>query len=437
MLRQFNRFILLGIVVAAALYITLTNSDTATLRLGPQLTLTTYAGVIYLAVFAAGILVASVVALFFGIKGYLRERQLRSQQRTHQNFFKVQEHARDLMAAEDWPAARGLWEEIISREPDNLVARVELSKCIENLGDLRESLRVLETTRATSRTSQEVLFRAAQLNHTLGNNTATIDNLTLLLSNHPSRKAFELARDTSELLGRYEEALKYQDELERRGYISDDSNEIRAKLTFGQIMHDLADSNAQRVQLTALVKRYPSLIPALTTLADMELSAGNVEKSAEYLMKAARLETVEKNSLWRRIVELWLSHSAIDPHKRAERALAAARSATKDTQGEAQLHSELLLIRTLLVANHFQEAERALEAFPTLAQREVGKLPSNIEHELTILKGYCLAQTGAIHSTSELWRQLAEISARETLQSTLANQAPATSNEPSPTLSTP
>jgi hypothetical protein len=50
MLKQFNKFLIFAILVAVALYVTLTNSETATLKLGPTLHVTTYAGVIYLGV---------------------------------------------------------------------------------------------------------------------------------------------------------------------------------------------------------------------------------------------------------------------------------------------------------------------------------------------------------------------------------------------------
>jgi len=67
MLRQFNRLIALAILIAVTIYITLTNSETATIKVGPNISVTTYAGVIYLGVFFCGCVVASVVALFIWI----------------------------------------------------------------------------------------------------------------------------------------------------------------------------------------------------------------------------------------------------------------------------------------------------------------------------------------------------------------------------------
>jgi thioredoxin-like negative regulator of GroEL len=434
MLKQFNRFLLLAIIVAAALYITLTNSDSATLKLGPRLTLSTYAGVIYIGIFAAGCIAASLVALFFGLKSYLRERRLLSLERNRQNFFKSQEKARGLMAAGDWGAARSLWEDVINRDPENIVAKVELSKCVEELGDVRESLRVLDSTRASSRASIEVLFRAAQLNQRLGNNTAARDNLALILAMGPSHKALELARDTSEALGQFDAALQFQQELETIGYTSEQDKPIRARLAFKQIPHDSATSEIRRNALLAFIKRHPEFSPALESLADIERAKGNIDACAEYLVKAARSSGGDI-SRWRRVVDLWRESGAGDQRQRADRAVAAARSATKDTKGKDRLEAELLMIETLLAFNHFQDAERALEGFAGLAQRENAELTTEISQRLTTLKGYCLAQTGNVHSTGPLWQQLALPGSSPA--NNRSDKAQAARIEPSPVLSTP
>jgi len=389
MLRQFNRFILLALIVAAALYVTLTNSDTATLKLGPRLTVTTYAGVIYIGTFVAGCIAASLVALFFGLKGYFRERKLLAQERARQNFYKTQETARCQMAAGDWAAARALWEDVLHSDPDNVVARVELSRCIEQLGDLNESLRVLDATRASNRSNVEVLFRAAQLNQRLGNNTAALDNAKLILASGPSHRALELARDASEALDNYDQALNYQDELEGIGYQSEQNNLLRAKLTYGRITRGDPAVAAKKEALLTLLKRHPEYAPALESLANMEREAGNLELCVEYMMRAARASGSDV-SKWQGIVDLWLSSDDTDSRRRTERAIAVARSATKDTHGAARLDAELLLIRTLLAVNHFQEAEKAIDAFPTLANKEAGGLTSDLSRLLTIQRGYCL-----------------------------------------------
>lgn len=435
MLKIFNRFLLLALIVGLALYITLTNSDTATIKLGPSITLTTYAGVIYIGVFALGCIAASLVALFFGFKGYLRERRLRIAERARKNFFKVFEEARNLMAGGDWAAARLLWEDIVARESDNVIARVELSRCLEELGDDREALRVLDATRSSSRSSSEVLYRAAMLNQKLGNSTGARDNADLIVSSKPSWKALEIARDASESMGRFDDALRYHDELEKLGYQSAENKNLRAHLVYSQLCRDTTDEGALKEALVGFVKQHPQFIPALERLAELELKHKDVERAADLLAKVARASggAVEK---WHAVVNVWLSGGTSDVARRTDRAIAAAKSALKDQRGRARLEAELLVIRTLLAVNHFQDAERLLDGYADLATREVGTLPADLNRELTVQRGHCLTQMGNARDTGPLWQTLAAPqTATGTSKATITSAQITT--EPSPILSTP
>ena len=75
----------------------------------------------------------------------------------------------------------------------------------------------VEAARLADPKNIEVLFRAAELNSRLKNKTAAIDNLALILAQFPSRQAAGLARALSEELGRYDDALEYQEQLEAMG----------------------------------------------------------------------------------------------------------------------------------------------------------------------------------------------------------------------------
>jgi tetratricopeptide (TPR) repeat protein len=435
MLRQFNRFLILAAIVAAALYITLTNSDSATIKLGPSLSLTTYAGVIYIAVFIVGCITASVVALFFGFKGYLRERRLRFAERARQNFLKTFESARSLMAGGDWAAARLMWENIIGRDADNVIARVELSTCIEQLGDDREALRVLDAARASSRASAEVLFRAASLNLKTGNKTGAHDNLAMILAAGPSHRALTMARDINEQMGRFDEALGYQEELEQMGYGSPETSEIKARIIFHKTVKEAASEGAEREALIGMLKLYPQCLPALYRLSELEEKSGDVERAADAATKYARLSGGEI-ACWRRVVNLWLQASHIETGRRTERAVAAAKAASKDARGRVRVDAEMLTIQTMLAVNHFQDAERLIDGFMALAERELGSVPTDVLRELTAQKGYCLAQLGRARDTAPLWQVVAapEGAALATQNSA---QGAAPRSEPSPVLSTP
>jgi tetratricopeptide (TPR) repeat protein len=435
MLKIFNRFLLLALIVGLALYVTLTNSDSATIKLGPNITLTTYAGVIYIGVFVIGCIAASVVALFFGFKGYLRERKLRAAERVRRNFFKTFEEARNLMAGGDCAAARLLWEDILAKESDNVIARVELSQCLEELGDDREALRVLDSTRASSRSSVEVLYRAALLNKKLGNSTGARDNAELIVAAKPSWRALELARDASESMERFDDALRYHDELEKIGYQSPESKDVRARLAYAQLCRESSDDGVLKDALAGFIKQYPGFVPALERLADLELQHKDVDRAAELLSKVARASggAVDR---WEAVVDVWLHKATGDVVRRNDKAITTAKSAIKDQHGRGRLEAELLVIRTLLAVNHFQDAERLLDGFADLATREVGTLPVDIHRELIVQRGHCLAQMGNARDTASLWQVLAV----PTALAGSVNAASATSRvtpDPSPILSTP
>jgi hypothetical protein len=296
---------------------------------------------------------------------------------------------------------------------------------------------VLDAARASSRASAEALYRAAELNSSLGNNTAALDNIGLILAQAPSRKALELARELSCAVSRYDQALSYHDELEKIGYGSDENSVIRADLTLKQLIKETPADAQLKETLSAFVKRYPNFAPGFEQLSQAEHRLGNLEGCAENLVKSARFST-DSLSAWRSVVDLWLSAEGLDRGKRAERALAAARSATKDQRGENRLAAELLLIKTLLAVNHFQDAERAIDGFKALAEREVGQLSPALSRELDIQKGHCLSQMGNAKDTAPLWQRLAcpEASEQQAGSATTTRVA-ATRGEPSPALSTP
>jgi tetratricopeptide (TPR) repeat protein len=434
MLRQFNRLIALAILIAVTLYITLTNSDTATIKLGPSITVTTYAGVIYLGVFFFGAVVASIFALFFGFKSYLRERKLRTAARTHQLFFELFVKARSFMASEEWGAARALWEQVLHQDPDNTIARVELTTCFENLGDMREALKVLDSMRASNHMNAAVLFKAVELNRKLGNNTAANDNLAMIVREVPTKRALELSRDIAEELGRVDDALDYQRSLEKIGHVSEEMIEAKTRLSYAQLIKSVENENSLRETLTIFVRKHPTYVPALERLAELEISRGRLDEAAELLVKAAKLSEGDL-SKWSTIIDLWLNTAPGDFQRRADRAIAAARSATQGLHGAKRIDGEFIVAKTLLAIHRAEDARTLLEGIPVLAEKEKVNLSGQQTETRTHLTGLCLSRLGLAKDTASLWESLVE----PTLPAATAGKKPLLSDrgEPSPALSTP
>jgi tetratricopeptide (TPR) repeat protein len=434
MLRQFNRLIALAILIAVTLYITLTNSETATIKLGPSLTVTTNAGVIYLGVFFAGALVASIVALFFGFKSFLRERRLRAAARTHQLFFELFVKARSFMASQEWGAARAIWEQVLHQDPDNTIARVELATCFEQIGDTREALKVLDTMRASNHMNAAVLFKAVELNRKLGNNTAANDNLAMIVREAPTKRALELSRDIAEELGRVDDALDYQRSLEKIGHVSEEMVEAKTRLSYAQVCKSVENEASLRETLTIFVRKHPTYVPALERLAELEISRGRLDEAAELLVKAAKL-TQGDISKWSTIIDLWLKTAPGDFQKRADRAIAAARSATQGLHGSKRIDGEFIVAKTLLAIHRAEDARTLLEGMPALADKEKVTLSEQQAETRVRLIGLCLSRLGLAKDTASLWESLVE----PTLPSANAGITPLLSDrgEPSPALSTP
>jgi thioredoxin-like negative regulator of GroEL len=236
-------------------------------------------------------------------------------------------------------------------------------------------------------------------------------------------------------MGRFDDALRFHDELEKIGYQSPESKNLRARLAYGQLIKDTTDEGALKEALGGFVKQHPHFVPALERLAELELKHKDVERAADILAKIARASgsTAEK---WKAVVDVWLNQVTGDVVRRNDRALAAAKSALKDQRGRARLEAELLVIRTLLATNHFQDAERLLDGFADLATREVGTLPADLARELIMQRGHCLAQMGNARDTAQLWQDLATPGAAAATGVTTTG-ASKVAIEPSPILSTP
>ncbi|MFM1848143.1 MAG: hypothetical protein RL417_1617 [Pseudomonadota bacterium] len=401
MISRINRIVIVFIIVAIALAVVMLNRETTTVYLGRTLNVTANTGVILIGTFALGIICAGLVSIYFGFKSYLRERALRVKDRQRTAFYESMMKARGFLSTGEFQRARAEWEKLASKDPANVVARVELSRSLEGMGDPREALRVLDSIRASDPNNIEVLFRAAELNIALNNRTAAVDNLALITAQRPNKKALALARDLSEELGRIEDALEYQAKLEGLSPGDEGHREALYRLEFKKIVRDGAtDQIKLREDLKGFVKRRPGFVPALEKLAAIEEALGNHEEAAQLLVKAGK--SSGQSCFWHSAMKLWKNRNHPD------KALAAARNATKETRGTARLEAEVLLIKTYLALDMFEEAKAAIRGFTTLAAAEEVTLTQQMSHQVLSLEGLCLSRLGKHSEAGEIWRRLAD-----------------------------
>lgn len=401
MISRINKFLFIFLVVGLALYVVILNQSPLTVYIAPNSSLSGSSGVLLIATFGLGILVAGLVGVFFGFKSYLRERKLHSLAAQRKAFYDGMLRARGFAACGEWNKARAQWEQLIRKDPTDIIARSELSRSLQAEGDYVEALRVLDAARATDPKNLEVLFRAAELNVSLGNKTAAVDNLALILQNHPSKRAAAFARDLSEDLGRVEDALEYQGQLLSLGINEEEHTAVSARLDFKRVLKN-SEGNREtlRTDLRTFLRKHPTFVPALHRMALLEAELGNTEEAAQYYAKAAK--SGHSSSYWNEMAKLWIAKG--DP----ERALAAARVATKETTGEARLIAQLELIRIQLSLNQFDGARQSLDQFQTLATASERAVPPELSQQYLVLRGLYCSQTGTPSEAAEILRKLSQ-----------------------------
>lgn len=437
MLKQFNRFIILGLIVAIAVYVTITNSAPATIHLGGNSTITASAGVLYLAIFALGCLCASLVALLWGVKAYFRERRLRIQVRTHTDFTQTLGSGVGLMAIQEWGPARDCWEDILASDPTNTLARIELSRCLEKLGDNSEALRVIDSARAQGVATTGILMRGYELNKAQGNLVGARDNLALLAQKHPSQHVLTNLRELHMDLGGYTEALQIQDRLDSLGFRDSTEENPRATIALRQISEKTPETQRDHA-LAELIKRYPNYYPALLLSASRATKRGDATLSVENYIRAAKI--TNRHEDWTSAVSVWLRNAQATSTQRFEGAIGVAKTACKSQSGLSRIEAELLLIEVLLAANHFHEVESLIEKFPALVAKTISSpLPNAVQERFLVCKGLYLVQIGQAPQSAPLWHELAQQKniTSSFSSSPLGKIGDSQNSSPSPLLSTP
>lgn len=434
MLKIFNKLIGILLIFSIGLYIVLFNQGITTIYFGPETSVSANTGAIVVFSFATGMIVMSVIALWFGLRGYFRERSFLARERERRIFYQNLLEARSQLASHEWELAKIEWQSAVKRDPTDILARVELSRSIEGMADgnqntLREALKVLDAARAADPKNIEVLFRAAELNILLNNKTAALDNLALIVYNQPSQRALKMARTISEDLGRIGDALEYQRQLESLIGEGPEDREIISRLRFKALVQDHdGDTAALREKIKAFIKKNPECAPAIDKIAELESSAGRHEEAAQLYIRLAKLTNSPKP--WHQAAKLLLKNNS------PEKAISAAKAATNDSTGIIRIRAEIEVIRLFIALSMLDEAKRLCDGFPFLVRRENLILPPELNRIFLSLRGLCLTRMGEHRQAAEMFKKLCEedIDMQELLGEV---GTPSLQEPPAPRLSTP
>ncbi|MCB0328979.1 MAG: tetratricopeptide repeat protein [Bdellovibrionales bacterium] len=404
MVSKIIRFLLVAFVVVACIAAVYFNQELVTIHYGPHREITLMGGIIFLGCFAFGFACAYYFVITNSIKSYWRERTYKAKEEKQHQFINSLLEARALQSAGEVDRASQLWQQLIKRDPTSLLARVELSRTLEQGGDLRQALKVLDKAREADPSNVEVLLQAANINQKLGNKTAALDNLALALYQEPTPFAAAQARQLSIQLDRIEDAREYQKQFEIAG--GDATSDESIELKFLGLKADLAQQGGEAEEvlertLKAIRKfahQHPRFLPAILELVELEIQAGNTSEAAESLLKAAKEN--QAPSLWKRAIDLWLEKDDGD------RALAAAKTALRNASAKQDRQkAQLDLARVYVLTGKPEDALNTLSLVSELEESE----DVSIRKEYLGLKGYSMNLQERYSEAAQVWKQLLEI----------------------------
>ena len=388
MIKRLARLLAVALLLTIALSFVLLNRDSVVVHLWGESSISAMAGVVFIGIFLGGFLLSAAGATFFGLQAYLRERklkgQLRVQEAADESFNKACE---DISCGEFSRAEREL-EGVIKRFPKHLSAYVELADLYSQKGDLSEAIKVIDRARSIASNNVRLLFTSAQLHQRLGNRTAAVDNLALVLFQSPNEKAARMARDLSEELNRVNDALEYSERLAALTDLTVEDKKILSRLRFKRISEQhVGDIAGEKTALLSFIKKESECVEAYLRLSEIESMTNNAESAAQYYVRAARING--DLALWDKAAQIWLKSGSPD------RALAAARAAVKESSSERELiSSNLQLARVYLELDLIDEAWIALEAINKLAHDLDGGAGRDQKQTAMIIAAACYSARG-------------------------------------------
>ncbi len=208
--RLIKVLLVLALIAGAVSYLFFMNPGSVSFVLGPGKTVQTPVAFFSIVVFCLGAVFAGILSFVFSFRRLLEDWQERRRDRIWKSHIQLLIQGREFLASRSWLQARTVFERMIRENPENIVARMQLVETYLSSGDSAEALRILDEARQTEKRNVELLFRGAEINGLLGNFTAALDNVALVLSKEPGNKrALEEAARYAEALGRLEEAVGY------------------------------------------------------------------------------------------------------------------------------------------------------------------------------------------------------------------------------------
>ena len=358
MSRKFIFWLLsVSLVVAAAIIIVLSNSEELTITLFPGKNFSGNKGVLILAVFLCGVAISCLFASYFGLKTFFYERMLKGREKRRHEVYSALEKAKGLLATGDWENSKKIWQQILKHSPNEAIPQIELAKCYEEANDLTNAIKTIEQARAQHPNNQEVLMYSAHLHALSGNKTVALDNIVLASYHSPTPKIFRLARNIAEEIGRIDDALNFQKELEKITTLTDDDKKCEERIKYKKVTSQLKEDSDPEEKKSALNKFLSSFqyAPAVEELAKLLCEENKLSEAGKTLLSFAK--KTKQASDWKNTSDFWLEK------KDMPQAISIARLAVSSTDGENNILSRIELINLLLSNGNFENAKEQIVEF--------------------------------------------------------------------------
>ncbi len=280
--------LLFGLFVA---YLTSLNNGRVALRLGPQWGYEAPLMALLLGAFVAG----TAVAILLGVardlgRAYGDHRGARDARRAA-SLGEIYHRAADAQLAGRWSEARAAYEDLLRREPAYPEAHARLAELARLRGDEQGALiHQLQALRDDDR--PETLLAAADAYRRAGRLDDAIETCRDVLSREPDHlTALRTMRDLASDLGRWPEALPAQERLVRHA-AAEERHEEQVRLAgihyeIGKARLAGGDAQAAMLACREALRVVPDFLPALLTLGDAHVKAGDSPQALKVWERAA------------------------------------------------------------------------------------------------------------------------------------------------------
>ena len=388
------KLIILFSVVALSIYFVSINNASVTVAIAPGNSITASVGTLVLGAFAFGIFLAFVAASVFALRSFFREQGFKRREKKR---LKIEEQiidARETARTEDLKTSRKKWRNVLAQNQDSLAVHLQYCEFLLNTcdstsaSDLHTAITAIDEAKKLFPDSIEVHLLASKAQNLLGNKTASLDNLAVVLSKKPLLQPTLDAALLSYELNRFEDCLEYLERAHEISPATENNTRLRSDALAGIIIRDKYQDDDKRTALINHLVSCPQSCVALKAVAELQINAGMVKDSAESLWRLFKLTNNIEDL--RKARSVWLSGGYVD------NAISAVKTFARDSKEEQAWLANLELAKTYLLVGQDLEASALIEKLQT---QPYSSLIHNAK-EIAILKAMIAYRARDAHASA-------------------------------------